>query len=99
CARTSATCSSRSRWRTSRAASCPSASTSSRGTRMRGLVAERPRVPRPDIDDVAARELEQLGLVARQLRIETLAVVAHELDARLEAEAHDPLDLRLPGGP
>src|SRR5207253_1090943 len=61
--------------------------------------AERLLLARPHVDDVAAVQLEPVRFVARQLRVETLAVVADELDARLEAEPHDALDLRLPRRP
>ena len=50
---------------------------------------------RPDVDDLAALELEPLGLVAGQLHREPLAVVADQLDPHLEAEVDDPLDHRL----
>src|SRR5690242_11143697 len=50
---------------------------------------------RADVDDLAAVELELLRLVAGQLHRERLAVLAHELDAHLEAEVQDPLDHRL----
>ena len=71
--------------------------------RVRGLTpdASEPAQPnvvcagRLDEDDLAALELELLGLVARHLHAEPLAVVAHELDAHLEAEVDDPLDHRL----
>src|SRR5207248_836178 len=48
-----------------------------------------------DVDDLTAVELEPLGLVARQLHGQRLAVLAHEVDAHLEAEVDDPLDHRL----
>src|SRR5437763_7508848 len=49
----------------------------------------------PDVDDVARLKLELVRLVPRQLGVQALTVVAHELDARLEAETHDPLHLCL----
>src|SRR5579862_2946675 len=57
--------------------------------------AERPLVPRAHEDDVAALELELVGFVAGELRVQPLTVVANELDTRLEAEPDDAFDLRL----
>src|ERR1044071_1778605 len=48
-----------------------------------------------DVDDLPSRELQGIGLVARQLRGELLAVVPDELDPDVEAEVDEPDDHRL----
>src|SRR6266487_4080822 len=63
--------------------------------RLAAAAAEDGLAARADVDDLAARELELLGLILRQLREQVLAVVADELDPHLEAEMDDPLDHRL----
>ena len=66
-----------------------------RDARAARLLGERPRAPQTHEDDVALPELELVRLVTCQLRVQALTVVPLELDARLEAEAHDAHDLRL----
>ena len=79
-----------------RAASCPTRSAGSLPTRTPGSRTDTTRLAaRAHVDDLAALELELLGLVAGELRGQVLAVLAHELDPHLEAEVDDPLDHRL----
>src|SRR6185312_6777012 len=56
------------------------------------------RVPRrADVDDLAGRELEELGLVACRLDRQPLPGAVHELDPDVEPEVHDSLDHDLAG--
>src|SRR3954454_14822021 len=55
-----------------------------------------PRPPaRADVHELALLQLELLDLRARELRPHVQAVAGLEVDADLEAEVHDALDLRL----
>src|SRR4051794_37952364 len=95
CAATCARCSRRSRWPTSPPARCPPRSAGSLPTRTPGSRTKGGFSARADVDDLPALELEQLGLLLRQLRAQVLAVLADELDPYLEAEVDDALDHRL----
>src|SRR5262245_19297753 len=68
------------------------------GVRQGGLVEPDPGRPHePGEDDLAARELEALGLVVGELRLEAGAVRADELRPHLEPEMRDALDEHLLG--
>src|SRR3954464_12166128 len=83
CAAISARCSRRSRWPTSPPARCPPRSAGSLPTRTPGSRTERRLARRAHVDDLATLQLEQLGLLLRQLRAQVLAVLADELDPYL----------------
>src|SRR2546423_8561625 len=76
-------------------ATCPTRSAGSRPIRTPGSLTEDGFPARANVDDLASVELELLRLFLRELRQQVLAVVADELDARLEAEVNHALDHRL----
>src|SRR5436190_22838 len=79
-------------------AACRRASPPLRSHRLRGIrTSGHRRLARTHEEDLTREQLEQLGLVRRQLRDDPLALAERQLDAHLEAEVDDALDERLEG--